>query len=57
MFIGGALGLLFVRAMAKKYRPEGVEHIDTLSKILLAMGGIGVVLTLVVVVAKLLFLN
>ena len=48
VLVGGLVG----RVLAKKYRPEAFEAVDTVSKIALAMGCICVILFLVVVLSR-----
>lgn len=51
-FVGAMLMLIVTRALAKKYRHESFEIIDSLFKIIMAMCGIGVVLFVVVLLTK-----
>lgn len=51
-FVGALLVLIVTRVLAKKYRHESFEIIDSLFKIVMAMCGIGVVLFVVVLLTK-----
>ena len=51
MFMGAGLSLYVMRAAARKYLPEHADLADSLWKIFLAMSAIGVVMSLVVLVA------
>lgn len=47
-FVGAFLVLIVARVLAKKYRHESFEIIDSLFKIAVAMSGIGVLLVVIV---------